>query len=116
MIAPAQVARAARFAALHRSGAFIQPNAWDVPSAALIAEAGYPAIATTSSGVAFTFGIVDGEKIARDRMLGVVAEIARRSPVPVTADLEAGYGSAPDAVAAAVRDALAAGAVGCNIA
>jgi 2-methylisocitrate lyase-like PEP mutase family enzyme len=115
MIAPAQAERAARFAALHRSGAFLLPNAWDAPSAALIAEAGYPAIATTSSGVAFTFGLVDGEKIDKGRMLSVVAEIARRSPVPVTTDLEAGYGAEPEAVAAAVRDAIAAGAVGCNI-
>jgi 2-methylisocitrate lyase-like PEP mutase family enzyme len=115
MIEPVQADRAARFAALHRTGAFILPNAWDVASAALIAAAGFPAIATTSSGVAFSFGIVDGEKIERGRMLAAAAEIARRSPVPVTADLEAGYGADPDAVAASVRDAIAAGIVGCNI-
>jgi 2-methylisocitrate lyase-like PEP mutase family enzyme len=115
MTTPAQTQRAARFAALHRSGAFILPNAWDVPSAALIAQAGFEAIATTSSGVAFSLGFVDGEKIGKARMLAVVAEIARRSPLPVTADLEAGYGAEPEAVAAAVRDAIAAGAVGCNI-
>ncbi len=115
MTMPAQAERAAAFAALHRSGAFILPNAWDVPSAALIAEAGYPAIATTSSGVAFSLGLVDGEKISKARMLEVAGAIARRSPIPVTVDLEAGYGREPEAVAATVRDAIAAGLVGCNI-
>jgi 2-methylisocitrate lyase-like PEP mutase family enzyme len=112
---PSQAERAARFAALHRAGAFVLPNGWDVPSAALIAEAGFPAIATTSSGVAFSLGLVDGEKISKARMLAVAGEIARRSPVPVTVDLEAGYGAEPEAVAAAVREAIAAGLVGCNI-
>jgi 2-methylisocitrate lyase-like PEP mutase family enzyme len=115
MIAPAQAEHAARFAALHRSGCFILPNAWDAPSAALIANAGYPAIATTSSGVAFSLGLVDGERIERARMLAVAGEIARRSPVPVTVDLEAGYGRTPEAVAESVRAAIAAGCVGCNI-
>jgi 2-methylisocitrate lyase-like PEP mutase family enzyme len=115
MVPPVQVERAAAFAALHRSGAFMLPNAWDIPSAALIAKAGFPAIATTSSGVAFARGLVDGEKISKQDMLAVASEIARRAPVPVTADLEAGYGSEPEAVAAAVRDAIAAGVVGCNI-
>lgn len=115
MTMPAQAEHAARFAALHRSGAFILPNAWDIPSAALIAKAGFEAIATTSSGVAFALGLVDGEKIDKPRMLAVAGEIARRSPVPVTADLEAGYGVEPEAVAATVRDAIAAGLAGCNI-
>jgi len=115
MTQPAQAERAARFAAMHRSGAFILPNAWDIPSAALIAQAGFEAIATTSSGVAFALGLVDGEKIGKPRMLAVAGEIALRSPVPVTADLEAGYGAEPEAVAATVREAIAAGLVGCNI-
>jgi 2-methylisocitrate lyase-like PEP mutase family enzyme len=115
MPTPIQAERAADLAALHRSGAFILPNAWDVPSAALIAEAGYPAIATTSSGVAFSLGLVDGERISKARMLEVAGGIARRSPIPVTVDLEAGYGREPEAVAATVRDAIAAGVVGCNI-
>lgn len=115
MITPAQIDRAARFAALHREGAFILPNAWDVPSAALIAQAGFPAIATTSSGVAFARGAVDGQKISRDAMLEVAGAIAARSPIPVTVDLEAGYGLEPEAVAASVRAAIEAGLVGCNI-
>jgi 2-methylisocitrate lyase-like PEP mutase family enzyme len=115
MIPAVQAEHAARFAALHRSGCFILPNAWDVPSAALIAAAGFAAIATTSSGVAFSLGLVDGERIERARMLAVAGEIARRSPIPVTVDLEAGYGREPEAVAESVRAAIAAGCVGCNI-
>jgi 2-methylisocitrate lyase-like PEP mutase family enzyme len=115
MPTPAQIERAAGFAALHRQGAFILPNAWDLPSAALIAEAGFEAIATTSSGVAFSQGLVDGQRISRQAMLAVAGEIARRSPIPVTVDLEAGYGLEPEAVAESVRAAIAAGLVGCNI-
>jgi 2-methylisocitrate lyase-like PEP mutase family enzyme len=115
MPTPAQIERAARFAALHRAGAFVLPNAWDIPSAALILQAGFEAVATTSSGVAFALGLADGERISKAQMLAVAGEIARRSPIPVTADLEAGYGTAPEAVAASVREAIAAGLVGCNI-
>jgi 2-methylisocitrate lyase-like PEP mutase family enzyme len=115
MIPAQQAEKAARFAALHRSDCFILPNAWDMPSAALIVEAGFPALATTSAGVAFAHGLLDGERIGRDRMLTVAGEIAARVPVPVSADLEAGYGPSPEAVADTVRRAIAAGLVGCNI-
>jgi 2-methylisocitrate lyase-like PEP mutase family enzyme len=114
MVSPAQAEKAARFSALHHTGVFLLPNVWDVASAALVAAAGFEAIATTSSGVAFTHGRVDGD-LGKTRMLADVAEIARRSPIPVTADLEAGYGGEPEAVAQTVRDAIEAGAVGCNI-
>ncbi len=110
-----QADKAARFAALHQDGCFILPNAWDMASAALIADAGFAALATTSSGVAFANGLPDGERIGRDRMLAVAGEIARRLPIPVTADLEAGYGPEPEDVAITVRAAIAAGVVGCNI-
>ena len=113
---PSQAEKAARFAALHReSGCFVLPNAWDVPSAALIAEAGFPAIATTSSGIAFAGGLPDGEKIGVERMFAVVGAIAARVPLPVTGDLEAGYGPTPGHVAAAVTRAIHAGMVGANI-
>src|SRR5260370_4992016 len=68
------------------------PNAWDVESARVLEELGYPAIATTSAGVAFALGYPDGKRVARDQMLEVVARIARAVRVPVTADMEAGYG------------------------
>ena len=81
MVSSVQVQHAATFAALHRSGAFILPNAWDIPSAALIAKAGFAAIATTSSGIAFARGLVDGEQISKSEMLAAAGEIARRSPM-----------------------------------
>lgn len=114
-ISKAQADKAERFSALHREGCFVLPNAWDFASAALIAEAGFAAAATTSSGVAFAHGLPDGERIGRERMLAVGGEIARRLPIPVSIDLEAGYGPEPEDVATTVRAAIAAGAVGCNI-
>jgi 2-methylisocitrate lyase-like PEP mutase family enzyme len=96
-------------------GIVVLPNAWDVGSAIMMVEQGFPALATTSAGIAFTLGLADGQHLSRDAMLECVARIAAAVPVPVTADLEAGYGASPDDVAATVRGALQAGAVGCNI-
>ncbi|WP_394832258.1 isocitrate lyase/phosphoenolpyruvate mutase family protein [Pendulispora rubella] len=107
--------KAARFSQMHDAGCFILPNAWDAPSAVLACEAGFGAVATTSAGVALAHGFPDGERIGRTRMLAVAGSIARRLPVPVTADLEAGYGPAPEDVAASIRGAIDAGLVGCNI-
>jgi len=112
---PSQAEKASRFAALHRDGCFVLPNAWDLPSAALIAEAGFPAVATTSSGIAFAGGLQDGERIGVERMFAVVSEITRRVPLPVTGDLESGYGPTPDHVTAAVKRAIQSGMVGANI-
>jgi len=81
----------------------------------LFERAGFPAIATTSAGIAFCRGYRDGEQIPRDEMLGEAARIATRVGVPVTADLEAGYGLRPEDVAETVRLAIEAGLVGCNI-
>jgi 2-methylisocitrate lyase-like PEP mutase family enzyme len=111
-----------RFAALHHGlhGGFIMPNAWDPGSAILLAEAGFPAIATTSAGIAFSLGFPDyGEipslSVPRDVMLARAAEIARAVDIPVNADLEAGYGDTPDAVADTVSQAIACGLAGANI-
>lgn len=112
---PTQHEKAAQFAKLHESGCFILPNAWDVPSAALIAEAGFPAIATTSSGIAFAHGFKDGERIGTETMFQVVSAVAKRIPLPVTGDLEAGYGGGTEAVAQSVRRAIQIGLVGANI-
>src|SRR5260221_4830769 len=71
----------------------VLPNAWDVASARVLEELGYPAIATTSAGVAFALGYPDGQRVTRHEMLEVVARIARAVRVPVTADIEAGYGT-----------------------
>src|ERR1700758_2265717 len=73
----------------------VLPNAWDVASARVLEELGYPAIATTSAGIAFALGYPDGQRISRDEMLEMVARIARAVRVPVTADMESGYGTTP---------------------
>ena len=93
----------------------ILPNAWDVATARLIEQAGFPAIATTSAGVAWALGYPDGERISRGDMLEVVRRIATAVGVPVTADVEAGYGATPEAAAETARGVIAAGAVGLNL-
>ncbi len=103
---------AAALRALHVPGdPLILPNAWDAATARLVAGAGFPAVATTSSGVADALGYADGEQTPADEMLAAVARIARAVDVPVTADLEAGYGLAGAELAERL---LAAGAVGLN--
>jgi 2-methylisocitrate lyase-like PEP mutase family enzyme len=110
-----QKAKANTFRALHRGPrALVLPNIWDVASARVVEEAGYPAIATTSAGVAFTLGYPDGERISRDEMLARVARIAKAVKVPVTADVEAGYGPRPEDAAQTARGVIEAGAVGMN--
>jgi 2-methylisocitrate lyase-like PEP mutase family enzyme len=108
-----QAEKADRLLALHRpSPILVLPNAWDVSSAlAIAALPGCGSIATTSSGVAATLGYADGELIPPDLMLGAVERIARAVDVPVTADLESGYGDASRTAEAA----LAAGVVGLNL-
>jgi len=101
---------------LHVTGPLlVLPNAWDAGSARIFVEAGFPALATTSAGIAFSLGYPDGEKISRVEMLAAVARITQRVSVPVTADMEAGFGRAPDVVAETARGVLAAGAVGMNL-
>src|SRR3954471_17315049 len=101
---------------LHVEGPMlVLPNAWEAGSARIFLEAGFKALATTSAGIAFSLGYPDGERIARDEMLAAVSRITRRIDVPITADLEAGYGIAPSAVADTVRRAIDAGAVGMNL-
>ena len=108
--------KAERFAQLHIDpDVLVLPNAWDVASAIILAETGFPAIASTSAGVAFSRGYPDGEVISRDEMLAEVQKMTERLEIPVTADLESGYGAEPEAVAETIRKAIDAGAVGCNI-
>ena len=101
---------------LHVEGPMlVLPNAWDAGSARIFVEAGFPALATTSAGIAFSLGYPDGERISRDEMLAAVARITRRIAIPITADMEAGYGQTADAVAETVRRVIDAGAVGMNL-
>lgn len=105
-----------QFRQLHRGPrALLLPNVWDVASARIIEESGYPAIATTSAGVAYSLGYPDGEHISREEMVARVARIVRAVKVPVTADIEAGYGSSPEDAAKTMRELVQAGAVGMNL-
>jgi len=90
-------------------------NAWDAASACVVESLGFPAIATTSSGVANALGYADGEHLSREEMLAAVTRIARAVAVPVSADLEAGYGANTGAVAETVRLAVTAGVAGFNL-
>jgi 2-methylisocitrate lyase-like PEP mutase family enzyme len=91
------------------------PNAWDMASARIVEECGFPAIATTSAGIAFSLGYPDGEKIPKEEMFAVVGRIARGVNVPVTADVEAAYGNRPEDAAETARAVIDAGAVGMNL-
>jgi 2-methylisocitrate lyase-like PEP mutase family enzyme len=110
-----QAEKAAAFRKLHeRPGSFVIPNPWDVGTARLLGAAGFEALATTSAGFAFSRGLPDGA-VPRDEMLRHVQEIVAATALPVSVDLEAGYGYAPEEVATTIRLAVAAGAVGGSI-
>ena len=112
---PTQAEKGRAFRALHeRDRAFIIPNPWDVGSARLLALAGSEALATTSAGYAFSVGRTD-TTISRDEMIAHVGNIARATNLPVSADLENGYGDAPEQAAETIRLAAQAGAVGGSI-
>jgi 2-methylisocitrate lyase-like PEP mutase family enzyme len=115
MPTPEQKKRAEIFRVMHTGpGAVLLPNVWDAASARIIEEAGFPAIATTSAGIAFAQGFPDGQKIPPGRMMTAVASIAAAVRVPVTADVEAGYGQRPEDASRTARNVIDAGAVGMN--
>lgn len=110
------------FRALHAEpGGFIMPNAWDAGSAAVLQSVGFPAVATTSAGIAFSLGRQDffvasaDGAVTRDEMFERMRMIAAAVEVPVNGDLEAGFGDSPEDVANTVEDAIAAGLAGGNI-
>ncbi len=111
-----QARKAELFAILHRAGdPLLLANAWDVASAVAIAAAGAKAIATSSAGVAWSLGVPDGAGLGAERAAAVISRIAAAVSLPVSADIEAGYGDSPDAVAATVAAVVEAGAVGVNL-
>lgn len=111
-----QRARAAKLRELHQGPkTLVLPNAWDCVSARLFEQAGFPALATTSGGVAAVLGYPDGQRISASEMLLMVGRIAATVSVPVTADLEAGYGTTPDVVAETIRQAINLGVAGANL-
>jgi 2-methylisocitrate lyase-like PEP mutase family enzyme len=107
--------KAARLLALHAGSGFVLPNAWDAGSARVLEQVGFPAIATTSAGIAWALGVPDGGVLDREIMLEHVGRIVAAVSVPVTADLEAGYGDTAEEVGETVARAAALGAVGANI-
>jgi 2-methylisocitrate lyase-like PEP mutase family enzyme len=110
-----QTERAQAFRALHeRDRAFVIPNPWDVGTARLLAHLGFEALATTSAGYAFSAGQPDNT-IARPEMMAHLSAIASATDLPVSADLENGFGDTPDVVAETIRLAAAAGVVGGSI-
>ncbi len=108
--------KAETFRALHTGGRIlVLANAWDVASARIVEAAGAPAIATTSAGVANALGYPDGQRIPREVMIEAIRRIAGAVSVPVSADVEAGYGPVPEDAAETARLVLDAGAVGINL-
>lgn len=112
----ALAAKATRFRQMHEGpGILVLPNAWDAASARVFEAAGFQALATTSAGIAYAAGYPDGERIGRDEMLEAVRRIAAAVRIPVTADMESGYGDGVAAAEATAQGVLAAGAIGLNL-
>lgn len=111
-----QAEKGARFAALHRGpDLLLLPNPWDATSALLMQRAGFVAVATTSAGIGYSLGYPVSEAMPRDEMLRAVERMASRLSIPLSADMEAGFGKTPEDVAETVRLTIQAGAVGINI-
>jgi len=106
--------RRRRFRALHEQGCFPIPNPWDTGSARLLAQLGFQAVATTSSGFAWSQGCADGA-LSRERTLEHLRQMVAATPLPVNADFESGFGADADAVAASVAMAVDTGVAGLSI-
>jgi 2-methylisocitrate lyase-like PEP mutase family enzyme len=107
--------RADEFRRLHHDGVLVLPNVWDAASARLVEQAGARAVATTSGGVAWSLGAPDGDRLSRELAVDAVRRIAAAVAVPVSADIESGFGATPEDVAETIRMVLDAGAVGVNL-
>jgi 2-methylisocitrate lyase-like PEP mutase family enzyme len=111
-----QAAKAELFRAMHSGPRLLLlPNAWDAISARIVVGARFQAVATTSGGVAWALGYADGEAAPWDEVVAATHRIARSVKVPVTADIETGYGDTPEALARSIDDIIRAGAVGVNL-
>jgi 2-methylisocitrate lyase-like PEP mutase family enzyme len=111
---PSQQQKAQTFRALHEEGVFLMPNPWDAGSAKVLAALGYPALASTSSGFAFTLGRADGSATL-DEVVEHARALDQATPLPVSVDLENGYGARPEDAARAITRVAEAGAVGGSI-
>jgi 2-methylisocitrate lyase-like PEP mutase family enzyme len=103
------------FRALHADGVLVLPNAWDAMSAVIVADAGAAAIATSSGGVSWSLGMADGERLTRDEAVNVARRIVRAVSIPVSVDIEAGYGATDLELASTVERFLNVGVCGVNI-
>jgi len=111
-----QSQQAERIRGMHRGPKLLLlPNAWDAMSAWVLAAAGFEAVATTSGGVSWSLGYADGEQAPWSEVVAATARIVRAARVPVTADIEAGFGETPDAVMRSVTEIIVAGAIGVNL-
>jgi 2-methylisocitrate lyase-like PEP mutase family enzyme len=111
-----QAVKAELFRAMHSGPRLLLlPNAWDAISARIVVGAGFPAIATTSGGIAWALGYADGEAAPWDEVVAATHRIARAVRVPVTADIETGFGATPEALGRSIADIIGAGAVGVNL-
>ena len=111
---PTQAEKGLAFQALHEGEPFVIPNPWDAGSARMLEALGFQALATTSGGFAFTLGRLDG-KVKLDEVAAHVASLTEATELPVSADLENGYGAEPEAAATAIQRVAKAGAVGGSI-
>lgn len=115
IVSDEQKRKADALRALHsRPEPLVLVNVWDAGSARIVEDLGFPALATTSAGIAFSKGLPDGQKISPERMMAAVSEIVQAVTVPVTADAEAGYGDGSEHAAQTARNVISAGAVGMN--
>jgi len=105
--------KAEEFRSLHQAKRIlVLPNAWDVPSARVFEDAGFPAIATSSAVLSVSLGYPDGEKIGKDELFSVVKKIADTVSIPLSADIESGFGSNIDQLSDTIRRVIDAGAGG----
>lgn len=115
-MAVTQAQKGERFRRLHQSGCFVIPNPWDAGSAVLLAQLGFQALATTSAGVAFQLARPDGvDAVSRAEMLANARAIVEATDLPVSADLEDGFGPKPEDAARTIREAAGVGLVGGSI-
>lgn len=111
-----QVSFADQFRAFHtKRNFFVLPNAWDVPSARIFEEIGFPAVATSSAGVSVSLGYMDGESLPKKEFMASVRRISRALSVPLSVDVVSGFGRTAGEVAASIKEVIEAGAVGINI-
>ena len=110
-----EMSTGAAFRALHEeAGAFVIPNPWDAGTARILTAMGFRALATTSAGMAFSLGVAEGS-VSREETLRHCAALVAATPLPVSADLEQGFGDSPESAAETVRAAAAIGLAGCSL-